>query len=82
MNHGFTKDRKKHYLAVNVALRGDEISIRFQDDCKRFDPMERLKQIYENPDVTRNIGIRLITKIAKQMDYINTLKLNNLIIKV
>ena len=79
--HGFTKDRKKHSIDVRVVHKDDEAILRIKDDCTPFDPGERRK-IAEDGDLTRNIGIRLVFKIARDVQYQNLLGLNVLTIRI
>ena len=79
--HGFTKDRKKHSIDVRVVHKDDEAILRIKDDCTPFDPGERRK-IAEDGDLTRNIGIRLVSKIARDVQYQNLLGLNVLTIRI
>ena len=80
LEYGFN-DGQKHSIDIRIVIKGEEVIIRFRDDCRAFNP----KKWYEfhNPeDLTAHIGIRLVSKIAKEFKYINVLKLNNLIIKI
>ena len=79
--HGFTKDRKKHSIDVRVVHKDDEAILRIKDDCTPFDPGER-REIAEDGDLTRNIGIRLVFKIARDVQYQNLLGLNVLTIRI
>lgn len=81
IEHGFSKDKKKHSIDVRVSYKDDDIIMRIKDNCVPFDPAMRLETIKEN-DITKNIGIRLVYKIAKQIDYHNILGLNILTIKI
>ena len=81
IEHGFTKDKKKHSIDVRVSYKDGDVIMRIKDNCVPFDPAMRLEAIKEN-DITKNIGIRLVYKIAKQIDYHNILGLNILTIKM
>ena len=81
IEHGFKKDNKKHSIDIRVSYKDDEIIMRIKDNCVPFDPAMRLETIKEK-DITKNIGIRLVYKIAKQIDYHNILGLNILTIKI
>lgn len=77
--HGFTKDKKKHHINVCIACKPDVLIISIKDDCKPFDINQRWKMT-DQEDVTRNIGIRMISKLASSIDYQNVLGLNVLAI--
>ena len=81
VEHGFTKDKKKHSVDVRVAHKGEDIILRIKDDCVPFDPGER-RQIAEGDDIIKNIGIRMVFKIAKDVQYQNILGLNVLTIRI
>ena len=58
-----------------------QVIIRLRDDCRPFDPKKQAE--FFNPDApAAHIGIRLVRKIATEFDYVNVLKLNNLLIKI
>ena len=79
--HGFTKDTKKHTVDVRVAHKEEEVILRIKDDCVPFDPGER-RQMAENDDITKNIGIRMVFQMAKDVQYQNILGLNVLTIRI
>ena len=81
VDHGFTKDRKKHSIDVRVVHKDDDVILRIKDDCIPFDPSER-RQLTEGEDITRNIGIRMAFQIARDVQYQNILGLNVLTIRV
>lgn len=80
VEHGFN-DRKKHSIDVRVVLKGDDLILRLRDDCRLFDPKERT-ELFTPEDVTHNIGLRMVSRIAKSMNYQNMLGLNVLTIRV
>ena len=81
VDHGFTKDKKKHSVDVRVVHKDNDLILRLKDDCVPFDPRERQK-IADPDDVTKNIGLRMIFKMAEDIQYQNILGLNVLTIKV
>ena len=81
IEHGFTKDEKKHSVDIRVVHKDDDFILRIKDDCIPFDPGERLKMA-GGDDVTKNIGIRMVFKIAQDVQYQNVLGLNVLTIRV
>ena len=80
VDYGFD-DGKKHFVDVRVIVNGEQIIIRIRDDCRSFDP-KKWAEIHNPDDSTAHIGIRLVRKIATEFNYVNVLKLNNLIIKL
>ena len=81
VEHGFGKDGKSHCVDVRVVHKNDDVILRIKDDCTPFDPSERQK-LAEGDDVTRNIGIRMVFKIARDVQYQNILGLNVLTIRI
>lgn len=79
--HGFTKDKKRHNVDVRIAVKNDKTTIRVRDDCRSFDPMERLKQ-FTPDDITKNIGIRMIVKLTEEVFYQNNAGINTLLIRI
>ena len=81
VTHGFSKDSKKHSVDIRVIHKGDEIILRLRDNCKAFDPAIRTK-IMEQGDEGKNVGIRLVYSIAKDVSYQNLLGMNVLTIRM
>ncbi len=78
VQHGFP-DGKKHLVDVRVVNRTDGLLLRIKDDCRAFDPKEKLALI-DPEDVTHNIGLRMTARFAREMSYSNVLGLNVLTI--
>ena len=81
VDHGFTKDSKSHSVDVRVVHKDEDVILRIKDDCVPFDPGER-RQLAEGDDVTKNIGIRMVFKIARDVQYQTILGLNVLTIRI
>ena len=81
VDHGFTKDKKTHTIDVRAAHKGDDVILRIKDDCIPFDPSER-RQLAEGDDITKNIGIRMVFRIARDVQYQNILGLNVLTLRI
>ena len=81
VEHGFGKDGKSHSVDVRVVHKDNDVILRIKDDCARFDPGEQQK-LAEGDDVTKNIGIRMVFKIARDVQYQNMLGLNVLTIRI
>lgn len=74
-------DGKRHSVDVRVIKQADGWILRVRDDCKKFDPTEWIK-LHNTEDKTRNIGIRMVCGMAKDVKYLSTLELNNIIITI
>lgn len=81
VEHGFTHDNRKHYLDARIVKIEDEVILRIKDDCASFDPVSMSQQM--NPeDKTKNIGLRMVMKLAKEANYQSLLGLNVMTIKM
>lgn len=80
VQHGFVRG-KKQSLMIRVVISDGNLILRFRDSCRLFDIREKYESADKN-DMTKNIGIRLVMKMAKDVMYINTLNLNTTIIKI
>ncbi len=74
-------DGKKHSIDVRVMKRDDGWTLRMRDDCNKFDPTEWIK-LHDTEDPTKNIGIRMVCGMAKDVKYLSTLDLNNINITI
>ena len=81
VDHGFTKDNKRHAIDVRVVHKDEDVILRIKDDCVPFDPGMR-RQLGEGDDLSKNIGIRMVFKIAREVQYQNILGLNVLTIRI
>ncbi|MBQ6551961.1 MAG: ATP-binding protein [Lachnospiraceae bacterium] len=81
VEHGFTKDKKRHSVDVRVIHKDDSVMLRIKDDCVPFDPEARTK-ILAGDDPAKNIGIRMIYRMIRDISYQNLLGLNVLSMKI
>lgn len=81
VEHGFKKDNKRHSVDIRIVHKDNKVILRIKDDCVPFDPGERRK-LTEGEDITKNIGIRMIFRIAADINYRNILGMNVLTIRV
>lgn len=75
--HGFTRDQKPHNIDVRLVVKEHSRVIRIRDNCVNFDPVHYL-ELHEDDDPVAHVGIRMVMKMVKQANYVNTLGLNNL----
>lgn len=80
VQHGLN-DGRKHHIDVRVVLKKEQLMLRLKDDCRPFDPRERAA-IFTPEDVTKNIGIRMISGLAEEFSYQNMLGLNVLTVMI
>ena len=82
VEHGFKKDKRKdHSINIFACVENDEVLLRLRDNCVKFDPHSKL-EMYTNDDPTKNVGIKMVSKIAKEMNYQTTFGMNVLTIKL
>ena len=87
VDHGFTKDNKKHSIDIRVVYTGGgvqtggDVILRIRDDCRPFNPEER-NRITEGQDILKNIGIRMMYRIASDIQYQSLLGLNVLTVRI
>lgn len=81
VDHGFTKDNKKHMVDLLVICRDKNVQLRIKDDCVPFNPEERLEMI-SSDDPLKNIGIKIVHELADEIVYQNMIGLNVLTIKL
>ena len=77
IRYGFV-DKKEHSIEVRVIKKGDEWLIRLRDDCLKFNPTKYL----DTDDSIEHVGIKMIARRAKDFSYMNTLNMNNLVVRV
>ncbi|MBE8952640.1 MAG: ATP-binding protein [Quinella sp. 1Q7] len=80
VDYGFD-DGKKHFVDIRVIIRGEQVILRLRDDCRPFNP-KKWAELYNPDDPFSHIGIRIVHKMSTEFDYVNVLKLNNLLIKL
>lgn len=80
VQHGFS-DGKKHSIDIRLFCNDEGWTLRFRDNCRQFDPTEWIK-LHQSDDPVSNIGIRMVCGMAKKVDYLSTMELNNLTLKL
>ena len=77
VTHGFREGRKDQSVDIRILFKNDGRVIRIRDNCVNFDPVAYLG-LHETDDPAAHIGIRMIMRMVKSANYVNTLGLNNL----
>ena len=78
VEYGFPRDKERHSVNVRILLKGEDRVIRVRDNCLKFDPVQYLKLHQADDDPAAHIGIRMVMKIVKSANYVNSIGLNNL----
>ena len=81
VKHGFGAEAKPRHAFARVIHKEGDVILCIKDDCKAFDPVERYR-LADQTDRTANIGIRIVTGMAKDVNYQNILGLNVLNIRI
>ena len=74
------KDGKAHTVEIRVVAE-KQLVVRVRDDCPAFDPKQRIDQ-FEPEDPAKNIGIRMIGRLTKHMDYHTDAGVNTLLMVI
>ena len=83
VEHGFTRGKGHYSVDIFVAVMNGDIVLRLRDNCDMFDVVEKYKCWQYDPEhPEKGIGIHMVMKMAKNVEYINTFGTNNLIVTV
>lgn len=78
IRYGF--ENENNIVELFLLAKDGHVTIHIRDNCRLFDAVSYLSQ-FENEDVTKNIGIRLASKITKEMKYQTIFGMNMLIME-
>ena len=82
LQYGF-EEIGKNRIEIRLVKKNDSMLIRFRDNCKEFNPVKFLESSKNNnEDPSKHIGIRMTLKMAKNIQYVNSLGLNNLMLEI
>ena len=79
LRHGF-KSKNRCYADIRVVSRDGDLTVRIRDNCHEFDPRKRMTY-YDPEHPEKNIGTRIVSRMAQQIDYYNNAGINTLIMK-
>ena len=80
VTHGFD-DRSDRYVDVRIICKKEAVTVRIRDNCRKFNVKERYALINPNNRST-HLGLCMTMGMVRDVKYMNTLKLNCLIIQV
>ena len=93
LKYGFKdSDRKREYdknaisgltgyfADIRVVSKEDSLTVRLRDNCREFDPRKRI-DLHSPESPESHIGIRMVSRIAAQIDYYNNAGINTTIMK-
>ena len=76
IEYGFA-DGKEHSIDIRIVVSEEETILRIRDNCIGFDPVKYL-ELHQDDDPVAHIGIKMVMKLVKDANYVNSLGLNNL----
>ena len=59
-----------------------EIILRIRDNCLPFNLLERYEMAQVQDDAAKNVGIRMVMKMCRDVQYLSIMNTNNLIIRI
>lgn len=82
IQHGFVEGQDNR-IDIRLTQKEHSLIVRIRDNCKGFDPVKFLEMSKKrNEDPTSHIGIRMTFKVVKNVQYVNSLGLNNLMLEI
>ena len=75
-HYGF-KEGQDNSIDVRVMIKNGTPVIRIRDNCISFDPVKYM-ELHNADDPAAHIGLRMVMKLVKNANYVNSLGLNNL----
>ena len=78
--HGF-QGKKNRQVELRVIMGKDKRLIRLRDNGIRFDPIKWL-EMNEPKSVEENLGVRMVIGLAKDVNYIPAMGLNQMIVRL
>ncbi|MBR7011221.1 MAG: ATP-binding protein [Oscillospiraceae bacterium] len=81
IEHGFAGSGRQHSAELRLLIKDGKRVIRLRDDCVSFDPVHYM-DLHRDDDPTAHIGLRMVMKMVRRANYINTLGLNNLTLEL
>lgn len=80
ITHGFGEGRRGS-VDLRLVYRKDSKMIRLRDDGIPFDPVKWMEH-NSGEDPSSGIGIRMVTGLARDVDYVPAMEMNNLLIHI
>lgn len=68
-------------IDIRVVINGNDLILRLRDNCPEYDVTRQIAALNEaDSDPSHNIGTRIVSRIATDITYLNTVDTNTLII--
>ena len=83
VEHGFKRSKSSEpMIDLRAVISGDMFVIRMRDNCPEYDITKKIAAVNEDgSDPEKNIGIRIISRIASDIIYLQTFDTNTTIIQ-
>lgn len=83
LERGFPKNRSSRpMIDLRAVITDETFVIRLRDNCPKYDITKEIAAVNEaGNDPAHNIGIRIVSKLASDITYLNTFDTNSLIIQ-
>lgn len=79
--HGKQQGRNRISAQLRVSIHEDQILLTLRDCCSYFDPA-KYYEIHKDEDPAQNIGIRIVMKMADEVQYVSAFNSNNTMIRL
>ena len=79
VQHGITKKKRPSSVEFRLFVKDEKVCITLRDCCGYFDPVA-FYNAHNNENPENMTGIRIVTKLAKEIRYFNAFNSNNIII--
>ena len=82
VEYGFPNNRSAHpIIDLRIVITENKFVIRMRDDCPQYDVTKKIAAANaDDADPTQNIGIRIVSKLASDINYMHAFETNSLII--
>ncbi len=71
------------YRSGSILVKNDELILRMRDDCRPFNLPERYAMtVRQGDDPSKNVGIRMVMNMSRDVQYLSTMSTNNLIVRI
>ena len=82
VEYGFPQNRSAHpIIDLSVVITENKFVIRMRDDCPQYDVTKQIAVANaDGADPTQNIGIRIVSTLASNINYMHAFETNSLII--
>ena len=79
IRHGFSADTRPHRIHLRLVIKDRERIIRIRDNCALFDPL-RYFELHSCDN--EHLGLKTVMGLVKDANYINSLGMNNLMLRL